>query len=137
MHAGRESLLILAATGRLASAFSQINSYPHLMDEIIADRPDRLTDANWHSARRVSWTKVMNETSMTSASWLLSALGTSRTTTDISDADRAVTFDVIETPLSCPALSTTKVAQWRRREPGVGQWRQGTGTGRTACRHSR
>src|SRR5690554_872787 len=42
--AGRETPLILAATGRLASVYAEVNSYPHLLADTIGESPDRLSD---------------------------------------------------------------------------------------------
>jgi hypothetical protein len=50
--AGLDTPLILAATGRLASVFRDINRYPDLLADGIEDSPDRITDANLAAAAR-------------------------------------------------------------------------------------
>lgn len=97
--AGRETPLILAATGRLASVFAQVNSYAHLLDGTIADSPDRLTDAELASrARPVLDAAYAQDLADTRALFDRRA-DERRTTTDISDAARAATFGAIDTLL--------------------------------------
>ena len=50
--AGRETTLILAATGRLASVYRSVNSYPNLLPHGIEDSPDRISDADLADAAR-------------------------------------------------------------------------------------
>lgn len=97
--AGRETPLVLAATGRLASIFAQINSYPHFLPETIADSPDRLTDAELaQRARPVMDNAYAKELAEMRALFDKRA-NDRRTTTDISDAARAATFGAIQTLL--------------------------------------
>lgn len=97
--AGRETPLVLAATGRLASVFAQINSYPHLLSSTIADSPDRLTEGELAQLAR----PVLDEAyaaELTDIRELFDRRsGERRTTTDISDAARAATFGAIDTLL--------------------------------------
>ncbi len=97
--AGREMPLILAATGRVASLYRQVSSYPHLLAEGIGDSPDRLSDAELAQlarpvldgayARDIGDIHVLFE----------KRAGEGRATTDVSDAARAATFGVIDTLL--------------------------------------
>jgi len=96
---GRETPLILAATGRLASVFRSVNSYPNLLPDDIKTSPDRLSDAELAQAGRAvldaAYAREIDE---------LNALydkraGSGRATTDISDAARAATFGAVETLL--------------------------------------
>ena len=50
--AGRETPPILAATGRLASVYRSVNSYPNLLPHGIEDSPDRISDADLADAAR-------------------------------------------------------------------------------------
>lgn len=97
--AGREVPLILTATGRLASIFRQINSYPHLLPHGIMDSPDRLTDAQLaQRARPVlddAYAKELAEIKIL----FDRRAGEHRSTTDISDAARASTFGAVQTLL--------------------------------------
>lgn len=96
---GRETPLILAATGRLADLFKRINSYGNLLDETITDSADRLTPAELADRARPildgAYAAQVNE---------MKALfeqrrGERRTATDIADAARAATFGAIQTLL--------------------------------------
>jgi hypothetical protein len=96
---GRETPLILAATGRLASVFRAVNSHPNLLPDDIKTSPDRVPDAELAEAARAvldaAYTREIDE---------LKALydkraGSGRATTDISDAARAATFGAVETLL--------------------------------------
>ncbi|QPC88373.1 hypothetical protein GA830_17645 [Mesorhizobium sp. NBSH29] len=97
--AGRETPLIVAATGRLESVFAQINSYPHLLPETISDSPDRFKDAELATrARPILDNAYAKEIGEMQALFEKRA-GDRRTTTDISDAARAATFGAIQTLL--------------------------------------
>ena len=97
--AGRETPLVLAATGRLADLFKQICSYSNLLPETIAESPDHLTEAELTArarpvldnayAQQITDMKVLFE----------KRAGERRSTTDISDAARAATFGAIQTLL--------------------------------------
>lgn len=95
--AGRETPLVLAATGRLASVFAQINSYPHLLSGTIAESPDRLTDLDLANRAR----PVLDDAYAAKISEVRAIFSKRsedrRTTTDISDAARASTFGAIQT----------------------------------------
>lgn len=97
--AGREIPLILAATGRLASVFPQVSSYAHLLGEIIADSPDRLTDAELAGRARPILDAAYAKDLADVRALLERRTGERRTTTDISDAARAATFGAIDTLL--------------------------------------
>lgn len=97
--AGREIPLILAATGRLASVFMQVSSYAHLLDETIADSPDRISDAEL-AARARPILDAAYERELAEIRALFAArTGERRTMTDIADAARAATFGAIDTLL--------------------------------------
>lgn len=96
---GRETPLILAATGRLAPVFRAVNSYPHLLPEGISDSPDRISDADLaKAARPVLDAAYAREIDELKALYETRA-GDGRATTDISDAARAATFGAIHTLL--------------------------------------
>ncbi len=97
--AGRETPLILAATGRLADVFAQLCSYPHLLKETITESPDRLTESELadrarpvldaEHARQLEALRGVYEKRTSER----------RTTTDVADAARAATFGAIDTLL--------------------------------------
>lgn len=97
--AGRETPLILAATDRLASIFPQINSYPHFLNETIADSPDRLSDAELAQRARPILDKAYKQELASIRALFDKRTGERRTTSDISDAARAATFGAIDTLL--------------------------------------
>lgn len=97
--AGREIPLILAATGRLASVFRQVNSYPHLLGDAIGDSPDRLTDAELAGLARPILDKAYAREIADFHAHFDKRASERRTTTDISDAARAATFGAVSTLL--------------------------------------
>ncbi|WP_417229492.1 hypothetical protein [Brevundimonas sp.] len=97
--AGRETPLVLATTGRLASVFTQINGYPHLLPDTIAESPDRLTDTELTQRARPLLDKAYAREIAEMRDLFDRRANDRRTTTDISDAARAATFGAIETVL--------------------------------------
>lgn len=99
IFAGRETPLVLAATGRLADLFQQQNSYANLLPETIADSPDRLTEGEL-AARARSVLDAAYARQIADIHELFERrAGERRTTTDFSDAARAATFGAIQTLL--------------------------------------
>jgi hypothetical protein len=97
--AGRDTPLILAATGRLASVYRSVNSYPNLLPDRIEDSPDQISNAELAKAARpildASYKKEILELQD-----LYKARGEKgRATADLSDAGRAATYGAIETLL--------------------------------------
>lgn len=97
--AGRETPLVLAATGRLASIFAQSCSYPHLLKNTIADSPDQFSEAELASKARPVLDKAYTAEIADIHALFDRRAGEKRTTTDISDAARAATFGGIHTLL--------------------------------------
>lgn len=97
--AGRETPLVLAATGRLADLFKQICSYSNLLPETIADSPDRLTEAELVARARPVLDNAYAQQIADIKALFEKRAGERRTTTDISDAARAATFGAIQTLL--------------------------------------
>lgn len=94
--AGRDTSLILAATGRLASVFRSVNSYPHLLAEGIEDSPDRVTDAQLADAcRPLLDAFYQREIAKLRGLYTIRA-DQGRATSDLSDAGRAATFGAID-----------------------------------------
>lgn len=95
--AGRDTPLILAATGRLEAVYRSVNRYPGLLDEGIADSPDRIDDGELARAARAvldgAYRKQVEELKRA----FEARAGAGRATTDIADAARAATFGAIET----------------------------------------
>lgn len=94
---GQEAPLILAATGRLASVFRQVNSYPHLLAHSIDDSPDRMTEGELAAAARPVLDESYKDEVAALHNLFSQRAGESRVTTDISDAARAATFGAIQT----------------------------------------
>jgi len=96
---GRETPLILAATGRLASVYRSVNSYPHLLAEGIETSPDRISAADLADAAR----PVLDAANAAEISELKAHYearsGDGRATSDLADAARAATYGAIETLL--------------------------------------
>lgn len=94
--AGRETPLVLAATGRLADLYRSVNTYPNLLDGGISDSPDRISDAALAEAARpvmdAAYARSLDE---------LKALyrqraAQGRATADLSTAARAATQGAVE-----------------------------------------
>ncbi len=97
--AGRETPLILAATGRLASVYRSVNSYPNLLPDGIEDSPDRISDADLADAARPVL-DAANAAELSALKVLYEARsGDGRATCDLSDGARAATYGAIETLL--------------------------------------
>lgn len=99
MLAGRETPLVLAATGRLADVFKQVCSYPNLLPETIAESPDHLTEAELTTRARPVLDNAYSKQITEIKALFEKRAGERRTTTDISDAARAATFGAIQTLL--------------------------------------
>lgn len=97
--AGRETPLVLAATGRLADVFRQLCSYPNLLPEIIAESPDHLTEAELTTRARRVLDNAYTQQIADIKALFEKRVAERRTTTDISDAARAATFGAIQTIL--------------------------------------
>nr|WP_216654807.1 hypothetical protein [Pseudogemmobacter hezensis] len=93
---GRETPLILAATGRLASVFRRLNTYPHLLEGGISDNPEQMSEAQLAAASRPVL-DASYEAELADLRDLYERRSSEqRTTTDISDAARAATFGAIQ-----------------------------------------
>jgi hypothetical protein len=95
--AGRDTPLILASTGRLASIFPRINSYPNLLGEIISDSPDRMTEQEIGAAARPILDKHYAQQLSELRDLYQERKQQRRTTTDMADAAKAATFGAIDT----------------------------------------
>jgi hypothetical protein len=96
---GREMPLILAATGRLASVYRAVNSYPNLLPDGIEDSPDRISDSDLADAARPMLDAVHAAELSTLRALYETHGGDGRATCDLSDAARAATYGAIETLL--------------------------------------
>ncbi|RDE08590.1 baeRF11 domain-containing protein [Pelagibacterium lacus] len=97
--AGRETPLVLAATGRLAELFKQFSSYNNVLGETISESPDRLTAAELVARARPVLDAAYAEQIAEIRALFERRTGERRTTTDISDAARAATFGAVQTLL--------------------------------------
>ncbi len=97
--AGLDTPLILAATGRLASVYRSVNTYPNLLPDGIEDSPDRITDADLAAASRPVLDKAYDAEIGEARQLFEARAGDGRATSDLSDAARAATFGAIDTLL--------------------------------------
>jgi len=94
---GRETPLVLAATGRLAAVFRSLNSYPHLLPDGIEDSPDRLSEAELAERARHAL-DAANEAELGELRALYrQRLGENRATSDLARSAKAATYGAIET----------------------------------------
>lgn len=94
--AGRDTPLILAATGRLAPLYQSVSSYPNLLPEGINESPDRLSEAELSRAAR----PILDGHNQSELAQLVSLFeeraNQGRATSDLTDAARAATYGAIE-----------------------------------------
>jgi len=95
--AGRDTPLILAATGRLADMFRQTTSYPHLLEGGIVESPDRLSGRELAARARPVLDASYAQTIAELRDLYSERAGSHRATSDISTAARAATFGAIDT----------------------------------------
>lgn len=95
--AGREVPLVLAATGRLAAVFPQLNSYSYLLDETISTNPDRLSEAELAGLARPLLDAAYAQKIKDLHALFARRSNERRTSTDITDLARAATFGAIQT----------------------------------------
>lgn len=93
--AGQVRPLILAAAEPLASMFRSINSYPRLIDEVIAGNPNRLTDAQIEDAA-LPILDHLYARELQAVVALYDELKPRRATTDVSYAAHAATAGAID-----------------------------------------
>lgn len=97
--AGRETPMIIAATGRLADLFRQMSSYDYVLSDPISESPDRLTLVELAARAR----PVLDSGYGAQLAEVKALFGRRaderRTTTDIADAARAATFGAVQTLL--------------------------------------
>jgi hypothetical protein len=94
--AGRDTPLILAATGRLASVFRSVNSYPNLLPDGIEESPDRLNDAEIADAATPVLDVYYRNEVLELQELYRARAGQGRATSNLSDAARAATFGAVE-----------------------------------------
>lgn len=96
---GRQTPLILAATGRLGALYHSVNSYPNLLDETVSDSPDQMSDAELaNAARPVLDAYYAGEIKELRGLYDM-RFSESRATSDVSDAARAATYGAVDTLL--------------------------------------
>ena len=94
--AGRDTPLILAATGRLASVYRSVNTYPNLLSEGIEDSPDRISNGNLAEAAQRILDAAYRKEIVDLKGLYETRAGQGRATTDLSDAARAATYGAVE-----------------------------------------
>ena len=94
--AGRDTPLILAATGRLASVYRTVSSYPNLLSELIEDSPDRISDAEIADAARPILDASYRQEVLELQGLYEARSAQRRATSDMSDVARAATYGAIE-----------------------------------------
>lgn len=97
--AGRETPLILAATGRLASIYRSVNSYPGLLEDGIETSPDRTPDAELAEAARPLLDAAYAAELAELKALYANRASEGRATADVAQAARAATFGAIDTLL--------------------------------------
>ena len=94
---GRDTPLILAATGRLAPLYHSVNSYPDLLEKDISDSPDRLSDEDIAAAARPILDDHYARRLDQLAERYHASVGGGLAISDASDAARAATFGAVDT----------------------------------------
>ena len=94
--AGRDTPLILAATGRLASVYRSVNNYPNLLPDRIEDSPDQISNAELADAARPILDASYKKEILELQDLYKARAEKGRATADLSDAGRAATYGAIE-----------------------------------------
>jgi hypothetical protein len=94
--AGRDTPLIIAATGRLADTYRSVNSYTGLLGDTIDASPDRMSDLELAEAARPVLDAAHAAEMERFRALYETRAGDGRSTTDISDVARAATFGAVE-----------------------------------------
>ncbi|MFH0343876.1 MAG: hypothetical protein ACHBNF_17545 [Chromatiales bacterium] len=92
---GRETPLILAAAPPLDAIFRSVNTYPHLVDEVIAGNPEKVSDADLAQASRAILDRLHRADLEELHRLFETRAAQGRTTTDIAQAARAATFGAV------------------------------------------
>ena len=95
----RDTPLILAATGRIASLYRSANSYSGLLPEGIEDSPDRMSEADLAAAARPILDRAYRAELEQLKELFEARENQGRAATDLQDAARGATFGAIETLL--------------------------------------
>jgi hypothetical protein len=93
--AGRETPLILAAVPPLDAIFRSVNTYPHLVDEVIAGNPEKLSDGDLAQASRTILDQLHRADLEAIHRLFRTRADQGRTTTDVAHAARAATFGAV------------------------------------------
>jgi hypothetical protein len=94
--AGRDTPLVLAATGRLASVYRSVCNYSNLLPDRIEDSPDRMSDAELASAARPILDASYRNEVLELQGLYKARAEQGRATSDLTDAGRAATYGAIE-----------------------------------------
>lgn len=97
--AGRDTPLILSATGRMASVFQSVCNYPNLLSDRIDDSPDRISDAELADAARPILDAFYRNEILELQGLYKARAEQGRATSELSDAARAATYGAIEAML--------------------------------------
>lgn len=97
--AGRDTPLILSATGRMASVFQSVCNYPNLLSDRIDDSPDRISDGELADAARPILDAFYRNEISEQQSLYKARAEQGRATSELSDAARAATYGAIEAML--------------------------------------
>ena len=89
--------LILAAAEPTAAIFRSVNSYPHLVEPVLAGSPEDRTDAKLGEEARGVLDRVYAQQLSELAGRFEQRAGAGRTATEITDLARAATFGAVET----------------------------------------
>lgn len=93
---GSDLPLILAATGRLASVYHSISSYPNVLESMIETSPDQINDADLAEASRPILDAFYKSEVVEFNELFQTRTQQNRAVSDISEAARAATFGAVE-----------------------------------------
>lgn len=97
--AGRDTPLILAATGRLASVYHSVSTYPNLLSDRIEESPDQISDAELANAATPILDAFYRKEILELQGLYRARAEQGRATSELSDAARAATYGTIEAML--------------------------------------
>lgn len=96
---GHDLPMVLAGTEPMLSIYRSVNSYPHLIDEVIGGNPDSRLDAELVSEVRPILDRVYNDEIVRLQELFGARQAQGRAITELADVARAATFGAVDTLL--------------------------------------
>jgi hypothetical protein len=96
---GHDLPMVIAGTEPLVSIYRSVNSYPHLLEDVIEGNPDSKLDAELVSEVRPILDRMYNDELLRLRELFGARQAQGRAVTDLADVARAATFGAVDTLL--------------------------------------